>query len=68
MGLKNILKKISCKIFFCVGSKCSYNENGKGKLRVDIDEEQKNNMFDNFNEVIEVREIESGSQEISSNI
>jgi len=34
MGLKKILKKISCKIFFCVGSKCSYNENGKGKIKI----------------------------------
>ena len=58
MGLKSILKKISCKIFFCVGSKCSYNDEGKGKLRLDLDEEDKKNMFDNINEVVEVREIE----------
>lgn len=58
MGLKSILKKISCKIFFCVGSKCSYNDEGKGKLRLDLDEEDKKNMFDNINEVVEVREVE----------
>tara|TARA_R100001460_G_C3428472_1_gene161880 strand:+ start:348 stop:527 length:180 start_codon:yes stop_codon:yes gene_type:complete len=57
MGLKSILKKISCKIFFCVGSKCSYNDEGKGKLRLDLDEEDKKNMFDNINEVVEVREV-----------
>lgn len=34
MGLKKILKKIKCKIFFCVGSKCSYNENGKQKIKI----------------------------------
>tara|TARA_R110002012_G_scaffold296831_1_gene494366 strand:- start:2404 stop:2538 length:135 start_codon:yes stop_codon:yes gene_type:complete len=39
MGLKNILKKISCKIFFCAGSKCSYNDKGEGKIRVDLDDE-----------------------------
>lgn len=41
MGLKKLLKKITCKIFFCVGSKCSFNENGKGKLKyndINIDE------------------------------
>ena len=35
MGLKKLLKKISCKIFFCAGSKCSYNEKGKGKFRLE---------------------------------
>ena len=38
MGLKNILKKIKCKIFFCVGSKCSYNENGKGKIKINYND------------------------------
>ena len=68
MGLKNILKKISCKIFFCVGSKCSYNEKGKGKLRLDLDEEDKNNIFDSVNEVVEVREVEGRTKEIQSSI
>jgi len=36
MGLKNILKKISCKIFFCAGSKCSYNDKGSDE-RADDD-------------------------------
>lgn len=42
MGLKNILKKISCKIFFCAGSKCSYNDKGENEIkanRVDLDDE-----------------------------
>jgi len=68
MGLKNILKKISCRIFFCVGSKCSYNENDKGKLRLDLDEEDKNNIFDSVNEVVKVREVEGRTQEIQSSI
>jgi hypothetical protein len=68
MGLKNILKKISCRIFFCVGSKCSYNEKGKGKLRLDLDEEDKNNIFDSVNEVVKVREVEGRNQEIQSSI
>ena len=41
MGLKNLLKKIKCKMTFCLGSKCSYNEEGKGKIKIndiDIDE------------------------------
>lgn len=37
MGLKKILKKIKCKIFFCVGSKCSYNEENKGKIKIILD-------------------------------
>lgn len=48
MTLKKILKKIRCRIFFCVGSKCSYNENGKGKLRIDLKEE--NNILSNSND------------------
>jgi len=35
--IKKLLKKIKCKIFFCVGSKCSYNENGKGKIKISLD-------------------------------
>ena len=45
-----------------------WSKNGKGKLRLDMDEQDKNNIFDNFNEVIEVGEIENGTQEISSDI
>jgi hypothetical protein len=48
MGLKKILKKVSCKIFFCMGSKCSFNEHGKGKIRIDLNEE--NNILSNNNE------------------
>ena len=48
MGLKRVLKKVSCKIFFCVGSKCSYNEKGKGKLRIDLNED--NNILSNSND------------------
>jgi len=40
MGLKKILKKIKCKIFFCVGSKCSYNENGKGKIKINYNDNE----------------------------
>ena len=40
MGLKNILKKISCKIFFCAGSKCSYNSKGEGKIRIELDDNE----------------------------
>jgi len=35
--IKKLLKKIKCKIFFCVGSKCSYNEEGKGKIKISLD-------------------------------
>ena len=41
MGLKNLLKKIKCKMTFCIGTKCSYNEEGKGRIKIndiDIDE------------------------------
>ena len=48
MGLKRVLKKVSCKIFFCVGSKCSYNEKGKGKIRIDLNED--NNILSNSND------------------
>lgn len=55
--IKRLLKKITCKIFFCVGSKCSYNEKGKGKLNFEFDE---NNINDNnINEVDKDREIEN---------
>ena len=45
--IKKLLKKISCKIFFCVSSKCSYNEEGKGKIKISLDN----------NEIIESDEI-----------
>jgi hypothetical protein len=61
MGLKRILKKITCKIFFCVGSKCSYNEKGQGKLRIDLNE---NNISDNINEINKTRENEDWPKEI----
>ena len=48
MGLKRVLKKVSCKIFFCMGSKCSYNEKGKGKIRIDLNED--NNILSNSND------------------
>jgi len=48
MSFKKILKKVSCKIFFCVGSKCSYNEKGKGKIRIDLNDE--NNILSNNND------------------
>jgi len=35
--IKKLLKKISCKIFFCVGSRCSYNEDGKQKIKISLD-------------------------------
>jgi len=35
--IKKLLKKIKCKIFFCVGRKCSYNENGNGKIKISVD-------------------------------
>ena len=44
MGLKRIIKKIRCKIFFCVGSKCSMNEEGKQKIKISY----------NDNEIIEL--------------
>lgn len=48
MSFKKILKKVSCKVFFCVGSKCSYNEKGKGKIRIDLNDE--NNILSNNND------------------
>lgn len=45
MGLKTLLKKISCKLFFCMGSKCSYNNKGNGELKFDFKEE---NILDNY--------------------
>ena len=50
MTLKKILKNIRCKIFFCVGSKCSYNEKGKGKLKIDLSEIDETNILTNNNE------------------
>lgn len=48
MSFKKILKKVSCKVFFCVGSKCSYNEKGKGKIRIELNDE--NNILSNNND------------------
>ena len=48
MSFKKILKKVSCKVFFCVGSKCSYNEKGKGKIRIELNDE--NNILSNSND------------------
>ena len=38
--IKKLLKKIKCKIFFCVGSKCSYNENGKQKIKISYNDNE----------------------------
>jgi len=35
--IKKLLKKIKCKIFFCVGSNCSYNDEEKGKIKISVD-------------------------------
>jgi len=60
--IKRLLKKITCKIFFCVGSKCSYNEKGKGKIKFEFDE---NNINDNnINEVDKDREVEDWYEKI----
>ena len=61
MGLKKILKKVTCRIFFCVGSKCTYNEKGEGKFNINLDE---NNISDNNNEVNKTGEIEDWPKEI----
>lgn len=56
MGLKNLLKKIACKMTFCVGSKCTYNEEGKGKIKItdiDIDETFKDNKITDWCEEVE---------------
>ena len=55
MGLKKILKKVSCKLFFCVGSNCSYNEKGKGKIRIELNDE--NNILSNTNEQSEESKV-----------
>jgi len=59
MGLKNLLKKIKCKMTFCIGSKCSYNEEGNGKIKInDI----------NIDEVIEDYEVTNWSKEVESSV
>lgn len=64
--LKKLLKKLKCRVFFCFGSKCSYNENGKGKLNVEFNEE---NILSNYiDEIDKVSEIEDWSEKIPSNI
>ena len=35
--IKKLLKKIKCKIFFCVSSNCSYNDEGKSKIKISVD-------------------------------
>jgi len=50
MSFKKILKNLSCRIFFCVGSKCSYNEKGKGKFKIDLSEIDQTNILTNNNE------------------
>ena len=35
--IKKLLKKIKCKIFFCVSSNCSYNDQGNGKIKINVD-------------------------------
>ena len=61
MGLKKLLKKISCKLFFCMGSKCSYNSNGKGQLKFDFKEEKilDNIINDKSQEIYKVNQITS---------
>ena len=54
MGIKKLLKKIKCRMFFCFGSKCSYNENGKGKLNVEFNEENILSNFTDTNEELSV--------------
>ena len=56
MGLKNLLKKIKCKMNFCFSSKCSYNEEGKGEIKIndiDIDEVIKDYEVTNWGEKVE---------------
>jgi len=50
MSFKKILKKLSCRIFFCVGSKCSYNEKGKGQFKIDLSEIDQTNILTNNND------------------
>jgi len=63
MGLKKILKKVSCKVFFCVGSKCSYNEKGKGKIRIELNDE--NNILSNTNEQSEESKVNKDNSNTS---
>jgi len=63
MGLKKILKKVSCKVFFCVVSKCSYNEKGKGKIRIELNDE--NNILSNTNEQSEESKVNKDNSNTS---
>ena len=36
MGIKKLLKKVKCKVFFCVSSKCSYNEENNSKFNISL--------------------------------
>lgn len=59
MGLKNLLKKIKCKMTFCIGTKCSYNEEGKGRIKInDID----------INEIIEDYEFPHNYEKVESSV
>ena len=59
MGLKNLLKKIKCKMTFCIGSKCSYNEEGKGQIKInDID----------IDEIIEDYQVTNWSKKVESSV
>jgi hypothetical protein len=59
MGLKNLLKKIKCKMTFCIGTKCSYNEEGKGRIKInDID----------INEIIEDYEFPYNYKKVESSV
>lgn len=56
MGLKNLLKKIKCKMTFCIGSKCSYNEQGEGKIKINdivIDEIVEDYKISDWGEKVE---------------
>jgi len=63
MSFKKILKKVSCKLFFCVGSKCSYNEKGKGKIRIELNDE--NNILSNNNEQSEESKVNKDNSNTS---
>ena len=61
---KKIFKKISCVL--CFGSKCSYNQKGEGKFKLDFDQDKINA---NINDKIDdYTEIENWSKEVPSNI
>ena len=64
--IKKIFRKIRCKIFFCIGSRCTYNENGNGKINLDLNEE---NILSNINgEIDKVNKIEEWDKEVPSSV